>query len=511
MKKTLEFIKRNKIFCLFLLTTFLGIALRIGILLSKDIFTDEIFYTEVARLNSFFSLIQTDIWLKDHGQLYLVFLKIVQNLTTSIVILRFSNLILYVILSFSLYKFFSRVQRGITALIPVILFSFLPYFALLNSYVSPYNFVVFFSILSFIFISRFILFSETSKDKILNVIAFLVTSTLAFYSDYSVILFYLSLIPVIFLLYKWNEKDAEDLVLIGLGNLILVVPGLYILSQNFQYFAALNTTSDYSIVNFGGFINNFCNIILFNTGIEGLSYLIFVVFAFLILVIFILGKKSLKFLSYFTLTAFLIDIVFLFVFNTSYFVIFTERIFWFFYFLLILGFYLLFVYGVNHRKLTAIYILALFVFISVKWVSFDIPPFGRNISYGNLVQSLIQKNLLPKSNIVFIDVNNNFFYVPLKEYYFKGYNLIDLKDRAKTRSYFNNMKINVVARIKDINSLKIDKNGTVIFVIFDPGKKDYLNLKDSIEKFKNSNKININQIYYQMICKESDCSFYQFE
>src|ERR1035437_8682397 len=148
-KKFFIFIIKNRLFLFFLFITILGIIPRIILLFSYDIFTDEVFYTETARLTSFGNLLTHSFWIKDHGILYLLFLKIAQVFTTDIVYLRLSNLIIFIIINFTLFCFFKKIKTDITSLIPVALFSFLPYFMFINIYVTPYNFVILFSLLSF--------------------------------------------------------------------------------------------------------------------------------------------------------------------------------------------------------------------------------------------------------------------------------------------------------------------------------------------------------------------------
>ena len=514
-KKAFKFLNNNRLIILFLLITFLGVVLRIAMLLSKDIFTDEVFYTEVARLKSFLLIIQIHHWIKDHGQLYLIYLKIVQGLTTNIIFIRFSNLFLYIVLNFFLFKFFNKFQKGLISLFPVFLFSFLPFFVYLNSYVSPYNFVLFFSILAFIFISNFILFSKTKREKVINSSLFLLFSTLAFYSDYSVVYFYLSLMPLVFLVFIWSEKQAEDLVLIGFLNLILIIPGLYILSGNFQYFSGLNNQRNYLNNGLLVFVNNFANIIFFDLG-KNVSLLIFVAFFILIGTILLKSRKdkSRIFLSFVFLSGILINITFLYIFNTSYFSIFTERTFWYFYFLLVVGLSVVAIYFKKFKKTFVLILILIVLFIAIKFInSYKIDPISRqNFNYKGLVSNLLSsKNLQHKNLIVFFDEHNTFRYVPLREYYFKALDSLDAKNALTVRNYFANQKIVLLESAKSINSIGIKNKETIIFIILDENGKNYLKFKNSLNTYEETKKIKTINIFYRLRCKDSDCQFYSSE
>ena len=516
LKKAFNFLNNNRVIVVFLLITLLGVALRIATLLSKDIFTDEVFYTEVARQKSFLSIIQIDHWIKDHGQLYLIYLKIVQGLTTNIIFIRFSNIFLYLVLNFSLFKFFNKFQKGQISLFPVLLFSFLPFFVYLNSYISPYNFVLFFSILSFIFISNFILFSKTKKEKIINSSLFLLFSALAFYSDYSVVYFYLSLIPLVFLVFKWNEKQAEDLVLIGFLNFILITPGLYILFGNFQYFSALNNDGSYINHYLNNdllvFLNNFTNIILFDLG-KNVSLFIFAAFFILVCTILFKSRKDrlTSFLSFVFLSGILINILFLYIFNNSYFSILTERTFWYFYFLLVIGLSAIAVHFKRYKKTFVLILTFIILFIALKFFnSYKIDPISRqNFNYKGLVNNLLlDKNLQHKSLIVFFDEYNTFRYIPLREYYFKGLDNRGAKKSLTVRNYFANQKIVVLENIKSINSAGIKNKEAVIFIVLDENVKNYLKFKNSVNIYEETKKVKTINIFYRVSCKDSNCQFY---
>lgn len=498
--------KLNSLNIFFILILLVGSILRLYFIFSKNVYPDEIFYTGVSRSSSFIALVSMTTWLKDHAILYLLFLKVAQFITLNITFLRLSNLFLYIVLGISLYVFFKKIKNGIVALVPVFLLSFLSYFVFLNVYISPYNFVVFFSILGFVFISNFILFSSTREEKLRNSILFLIFSTLAFYSDYSVIFFYLSLMPLVFLVFKWNERQAEDLTLLGFSNLLLIAPGLYQVGKNFHDFYKLNRV-DYSHYNINIFLNNFSGSIFFYF-IGGFSFLILFIWLVYLFFTYLKSKnKNIKFLSFFVLLGFITDLVFLYIFNNNYFLIFDDHIFWYFQFLLALGLSTL-IFSLNKSKKNII-LIALILFLFFKY--FDIANgstiFTKNIDYVNLVKQLqSNKSIGRRAKIIFWGGD---YYPPLSDYYLKGYNLLDKTGENNLKAFMEDKKIVVLLGIRAVKYMKIQNKETLIFVFFNITDKDYQNFKNNLESHENSEGITATNIYYRLKCDNLNCVFYQ--
>ena len=494
---------------LFVLILSLGLILRLLIILTQEVFIDEIFYTETSRVYTFASLIASNNPIKDHGILYLVFLKFLQLITLNISYLRLPNLILYILTSFSLFFFFGKLSKGIVALVPVFLLSFLPYFIYLNSYVSPYNFVVFFSILAFISISNFILYSKTKRNKIVNTVFFLIFSTLAFYSDYSVIYFYLSLIPIIFLTLKWNEKQAENIVFIGFVNLILISPGLYQLANNFHYFFSLNNQETYADQNLKVFIYKFVNIVFSNLG-NNISFLVFVFFLVLLILIWLRSKeKNLTYLSYMVTSSFFIDIFFLYLFNKSFFFIFTERIFWYFYFLILIGLYLIGNVLYKYKRVFIFFLIGLIILMYFKYSqSLDNNPISGTIIHNEvLVKRLVNNNqYLGKGLIIYYDKTYN--YQVLSNYYFRGFSPFEDNALTKVNEFLKDKKTYIISNSKEIKYININQGDILIFIVDDfNGDKISGAINDEIKKYENENNIRFKTYIFDLICYKKDCSF----
>jgi hypothetical protein len=351
------------------------------------------------------------------------------------------------------------------------------------------------------------------ENRLKNSILFLIFSSLAFYSDYSVIYFYLSLIPIILLVFKWNQKLVEDLTLIVFLNLILILPGLYQLFGNFQYFYSLNSSINYLNNDFLTYINNFTNIIFFNPG-QNVSLLILVTLFILITVIFIKSKNNMliKFLSFVFLSGFLINITFLYIFNSSFFFIFTERTFWYFYFLLVLGLSAVMIYLHNFKKTYILFFSLVVLLVGFKYInSYKIDPISRqNVNYKELVDNLfLNKNLKNKSLIVLLDETNSSRYIPLREYYFKALDKTEKRSISIVNNYFRNKQIVMLESFGIVNMLKIKDKETIAFIVFDWDNKKYSELKNTLNAYEQAKQIRTTNIFYRLKCQDNNCNFYQ--
>ena len=478
-----------------------GGVLRFYYMFAKEIFTDEIFYTQTALQSSLLSVFTSNDWLKDHGFLYLIFLKLLEGITSNIILLRTTNLLIYLIICISLYYFLKKHMGNIVALVPIFLFSFLPYFVFLNTYISPYNFVLFFSVLSFISLTDFIFSSQTKNKKIRNSVFFLVFSTLAFYSDYSVVYFYLSIIPIVLLYSFWNEKIAEELSLLAFGNLLTVSPGLYVLANNFRHFSALN--DPVTKLPFSNFLNLLASIIFTDTFYPVTVFIIFILFLG-----FVAFKERiilLKYLSFFAASGFLLSLLFLYYFNNSFFYILEERTFWFFYFLLILGLTVVGWVFKEHTKVLVLLLVVLSLFIFIKYNDLNTANgiFGKNIAYKNLVLSLMSDKT-PKMKSMLIIADDNYESNVLTSYYFNGLDTFSRNDMKKRQNFFRFRPMKYVTSDGKIPVLK-GLNEAVIINFKDEGF--LAKIKDNLNTLRRQKKLSVSFIYYQLKCFDSYCAF----
>ncbi len=506
-----KLIRINRISILFLFITVLGFILRLYFIFSNDIFTDEVFYTQIARQTSFINLLTHNFWIKDHGILYPLFLKLAQCLTTNIVLLRTTNLLIFLIISFALFNFFQKISKSVNSLIPIFLFSFLPYFIYINSSVTIYNFVMLFSILAFIYVSNLILFSTTREEKLRNPILFLIFSTLAFYSDYSVVYFYLPLITLLFLVLNWRNKEAENLTLLGFLNLILISPGIFQLMGTFNKFYALNGISSIANLNIISFFDKFANVILFKSQFYISEILLLMLVLSLLFLVLRSKKITIQYLAYFGLTGFVIDFIFLYIFNSIYFQIFLERTFWFFNFLLILGIYSISGFLSNFKKLAFIILMMVIVFIKVYIITYQ-PPIIMNpyIDYKDFVTKLVSEMNGKNSTIILVDRKGTDFGVPLTNYYFQG---LSLSQKERTININLYSKLSLLYNVKSSTEAEfvLPEAGNVIFIIFEFDDNRYYAFRNAITNFIGNNGLRLNTVYFRLECKQSNYCYFNRE
>jgi len=138
------------------------------------------------------------------------------------------------------------------------------------------------------------------------------------------------------------------------------------------------------------------------------------------------------------------------------------------------------------------------------------PISGQNVNYKELVNSLIlNKYIKDRCLIVFFDASNSFRYIPLSEYYFKGFNQTDKLSVMLVKKYFKNKKIELLKNLRGINSLEIKDKETVVFIIFDWDNKKYTELKNTVNAYEQTGQIKTTNIFYRLECQDSNCSFYK--
>jgi len=505
--KILHKLASNKTIAAFLAIVIFGLILRVYFIFNFGVFTDEVFYTEAARLNSFGNILSHNFWIKDHGVLYIAFLKIIQFVTTDIIFLRLSNVFIYLLISFSLFSFFKKIRNDLTSLIPVALFSFFPYFVFTNVYVSVYNFVILFSVLTFICVSRFILFKE--KNSWVYLFSFVIFLTLAFYSDYSSIYLYLSLIGVLIFTYFFKK---EKFVFITPGlflNFILILPGAWQFLTNLYKINNLSSPCCFGDSKFSLFFPNFLHAVFFRTDFIFSSFFLIVLVISLFLIFLKNKNEAIKYLITYTGFGFLTSFVFLYFVNRFFLPIFVERTFFIFNFFLILCLYCLFFFKFKFKK---IFFLVIFLFGFVVFGLFqtsanlDIP--GNvpdvNIRHTDLIRELIKKeNIKDVEEVIFLD--KNYFYYPLQKYYFLG--VSDYMKKTVIED-FGNKRYLVT---KTFRSLKYHSrsNYNQLFILFDTKDFDFNGLKKEIANYKKETGSNSEKIFYALECssKINYCSF----
>lgn len=457
-------------FLIFLLI-FFGFLLRLYFILSREIFTDEVFYRNVALSSSFSNILIYDHWIKDHGLFFLLILKILTYVSKNIVILRLFNLIFYVILSVSCFNFFKSINKKKFAYLFVFAYLINSYFIFTSSIISPFNFVSFFSILTIIKLLEYFFIKSSNK----NLILFNILSILSFYSDFSSIYLFFSLLILIIILFSINNK-LFLFIFSALFQLFFILPGVFYALKNFKEISNLNP----SVLNFNfdfyQFIEFFSDIILLRIG-KSYSLIIFIVLV--LSLVFILIKKNdvfLRRLSLFTLFSFIVNILFTFFFNKYFFYIFSERIFWHIYFIEIFAFSL--IGSILSRKFLIIFYISLISLFLIRIIDIN----------GSLIQGRVTNedfqykniiNEIKKSTVIYFD--KNYGYVPLRDYYLNQGIVVK----------------NIYQLKKALNYNYKNKNKEIVLIIFDNSYEEII-----LNLFKNKN-IKI----YTTSCKKDQCIF----
>lgn len=454
---------------LIFLLIFFGFLLQLYFILSREIFTDEVFYRNVALSSSFSSILTYDHWIKDHGLFFLFILKILTYISKNIVILRLFNLIFYIVLTVSCFNFFKSINKKKFAYLFVFAYLINSYFIFTSSVISPFNFVSFFSILTIIKLLEYFFVKSSNK----NLILFNILSILSFYSDFSSVYLFFSLLILIIILFSIKKK-LFPFIFSALFQAVFILPGVFYALKNFKKISNLNPSVLNFNLNFYQFIEFFFDIVLLRIG-KSYSLIIFTILA--LSLVFITIKKTdifLRKLSLFTLFSFIVNILFTFFFSKYFFYILSERIFWHIYFIEIFAFSL--IGSILSRKLLTIFYISLVSLFLIRIIDINGSLIqGRVTNEDFQYKSII--NEIKKSNIIYFD--KNYGHVPLKDYYLnRGIVVKDIYQLKKTLNY--NYK---------------DKE--VVLIIFDNSyESKILNL------FKNKN-IKI----YTTLCKKDQCLF----
>lgn len=475
---------------LFTIIVFLGVSLRLYFIFSFDIFTDEVFYTNIALYNSFHNILNSSHWIKDHGILFLLILKVLTYISKDIIILRLFNLIPYVISCVILFNFFNGFKTKYLSLFSVFIYSFLTYFIYLSATVSPFNLVSLLALIALVSLIRYIFFKKTWKQLFL----FILFSIMTFYADFSSIYFFISLIIGLFLIYLEKREDFRYILISYLIILTSVLPGIFYVINTFRKIALLNPDRSFVNIVFFRFLTVFSDIILLRNNNQ-LSLILILVLLFVLIIYFLKsGQKSINFVNKLFFVSFLLNTVFLFVFSKFFFSIFTERSFWYFYLtevfiLTLIGWYL------RARKLYLMtFLIIIFSIIIVRFFDFFGYSFpGRvpeiNIKYKEFAKEIKKIPSFSQSQIIYYD--QGYSYVPLREYYLKDY--IDKSLISTNDKYINT------------NNINLSSNPTIL-VIFDVYNQGFFrNIKDNIRYLDKNKKIYV----FTTICDKKNCNFLQ--
>ncbi len=423
----------------------LGLIVRLYFIFTRNIFTDEVFYRNVAISNSFWNILTFSHWIKDHGVLFLIILKLLTFISKDIVILRLFNLIIYIVVNLISFNFFKKVKLIKVGLIFSLFYSFYSYFVFMSAMISPFNLVGFFSILAIIKLLEYFF----TKQSFSNIFLYTIFSIASFYTDFSSIYFFFGIFFLSLLIINQKRTNLYPLIYSGLIQVVIIIPGILYALNNFGTISKLN----FGIFNFNlsfiKYIEVFSDIMLMRSGGILSSIILAILFLYLLFKTKNPQEKILTILSVFVLCSFIASLIFVFIFSKTFFNIFLERSFWYFYYLVALAFSL----SGHFLKRKYVFIFTILIlttfFIRIQDVyRYSIPgrvP-GDTFHYRQII------NEIKNSKIIYLD--KNYSYVPLKDYYLY----------STTGA--------VVRNTEELNNALKTISGSVSLIIFDASQKN---------------------------------------
>ncbi len=497
----------NRRISIFILILLGGIFLRLYLIFTTNVFVDEVYHSEIALTNSVFKILKMEHWIKNHGVLYYLFLKLGILLTKDIVLLRLINLFLYVILSLATFIIFNSLNISFfLSLVPVGLLAFSSYFVYINSMISPFNSVMTFAILSIFLIFYIIGNNLTKKGALLFLILFPLLSILAFYSGNSFFYIFPTYIIAALILFISNKEKFLIFMVDLLIMIIFIIPAIPqiitdfdLVGGNLDYYKI--ATQNYLTSGLFHILNNFLNTILLRTDGYG-SLILFSCLVFLSLFLIFKNRlsKGMKLIIGIVTASLILNIIVLLIFTKYVFFLLVERSFWYFYFLLTMLLSLCLI-GFAHYKKT--FAIIFFIFIILLNLSRYSPTqsfhaWGKlpydNFNFRSLVNNLIKNKiyLKPGKLICLSEVVRMY---PVCNYYFSSsYHPNDV-DQGGLRIFLKEKEIQDLNGISSPKLLQINKlltyssNTQLIILVtdFESKKiKKYLRNSDAIK-----NKIDI--------------------
>ncbi|MGB9883251.1 MAG: hypothetical protein ACPLRN_01920 [Microgenomates group bacterium] len=328
----------------------------------------------------------------------------------------------------------------------------------MNSMISPFNLVSFLSlisILSLIYISTYL---HERKIHIFYYVLFILSTILAFYSDYS----FFFTIPLYFLLIlntlkKSNFKNLPLFICLEI-ILIFVIPGFYQFINNTNKIKQLFPIAykDLGLVNF---INIISNYLFLRQDEFFLSSLIMLIIIFTPH-IFLKKDYILKNFYFYLLIALIINFFIQFFISKYMFSLIIERSFWFLNFIIVLlisiNVYILIKENNYFLKLISIALLLLPLFSNINknkiWIGIK-----EEINYKQI------KELNENKKIFFIIIDNEYGFYPITNYYLSK-NFTNTKNNFYLLRKFDSEKI--INLIK--NNLNKKQNKIILVLINQP-------------------------------------------
>lgn len=482
------------------LIVLVGFLIRFYIILRRDIFTDEVFYLETSINKSFWDLITINHWIKDHGILYFLLLKIGSYFSYNIIHLRTFNLFFYIVSAVFLIKLFYALDLKKYTYIPLLIFSFSRYFVYISTLLVPYNLVYTLFIIS-VFFSCKLINKDNKKVEGLNLSLILLFSALSFYSDYSSVYNFIYILFVVFqVLKKQIYRYTDKILLFGL----ILLPGVLQIFGNWKKISDLfgyERQLMYSANQISIHFQDLLRTNLFRIDLVS-SYLALLLLLFLVFLV-IKYKNALNHRHaylFFAICAYSLfaSILLLLLITRFLLPVMIERTYWFFYLIQIFLYALLVIFFI---KLNSRIYIGILIFFVVMFTLQYLYPSTHNfyvngdvgqgeVHYTTLIGELAAKKTNSKESVIFYDRHTT--YIPLKNYYFSFY--------PKTAKHYNNI---VQVRSKyDMQFINHDEEFYRLLSQYEAKKKNYIvvmfdfevsNIRRLLSKFN----LRFGTIYFQ--------------
>lgn len=168
----------------------IGVLLRINASIKQSFWMDETTILSVSRNNSVMRLILMHHWDRSHPQLYYLFIHFWQQINSNSLFLRFPSVVVYIPTAITIFLIGRSLHNSITGMLSLLLFSVNPFFVNLGFQQKMYSFVMMFMMLSLYVGIKIISDYDKYRNDNLIKYAFIVISTLGFFTDYSFIWFW---------------------------------------------------------------------------------------------------------------------------------------------------------------------------------------------------------------------------------------------------------------------------------------------------------------------------------
>jgi len=450
----------------------IGLILRLYFILTKNIFHDELAYFNIARLTSIKDIMLINHWIKDHGIVYYLLLKPFIYLTNNLIYLRLINLFFYLLSSLVIFMVLKKRFHAFLGLLIVFLYSFHRYFIYLNAQISPFNLVLFFSILSILAL-YYLISNKDKKPSSPGLILFISSTILGFYSDYS--FFYMGWFYLLVLIWVIITKQQNSFSLITpyLLVLVFIIPGIFQFISNFSQITFLfENTYQNQPPSFISFIKELASVLVLRASSTVSLIFLGCLIHLAIAVKKVSNLKNLLLLVTVLILSFLINTALLYIFSQHFFTLFIERSFWFFNISLIILVSIITYSLLPRNKLATIIIYSvfyLFGLINFIYPGNTVSDVSFEIKYNTFLEKLINEKQ-PIKTVLLVD--RKYTYTVLSDYYFSK--VYPKSDKYYAQIDFIRNNLVIIERYKSLQNTKIAENtfGYTLVVIFNPSYND---------------------------------------